>query len=221
VYPSNEGSALIALQDARTTKGYVEKEGRRCLCIPGDVTKSDFCQNAVEETIRRFGKLDILVNNASSQWPKESIEEISDQQLELTFRTNIFSMFYMARAALKHLKKGSCIINTTSVQNAKGNPVMLDYSATKGAIATFTYSLSQNLAERGIRVNAVAPGPIWTPLIPASFPPDKLKDFGKDTPLGRAGQPEEVAPSYVFLASEADSSYMTGQVLHVNGGTIV
>lgn len=208
-------------KDADVTKGYVEKEGRRCLCLPGDITKSDFCQNVVEETVRHFGKLDILVNNASSQWPKESLEEITDEQLELTFRTNIFSMFYMARSALKHLKKGSCIINTTSVQNAKGNPVMLDYSSTKGAITTFTYSLSQNLIERGIRVNAVAPGPIWTPLIPASMPEDKVKKFGQQAPMGRAGQPEEVAPSYVFLASEADSSYITGQVLHVNGGTVV
>ena len=208
-------------KDADKTKELVEKEGRSCLCLPGDITKSDFCQNAVEETVKRYGKLDILVNNASSQFPKESLEDITDEQLEITFRTNIFAMFYMARSALKHLKKGASIINTTSVQNAKGNPVMLDYSATKGAITTFTYSLSQNLLDKGIRVNAVAPGPIWTPLIPASLPDDKVKEFGQKTPMGRAGQPEEVAPSYVFLASNADSSYITGQVLHPNGGSVI
>ncbi|ELR24970.1 seed maturation protein PM34, putative [Acanthamoeba castellanii str. Neff] len=209
-------------KDADTTKGLVEKEGRQCLCIPGDLKKSDFCDSVVDQTIKRFGKLDILVNNASSQWECEKIEDITDEQLETTFRTNIFSMFYMARASVKHMKEGSCIINTTSVTCYRGMKTLLDYSSTKGAITTFTYSLSQNLVERGIRVNGVAPGPIWTPLIPASFKPERVKTFGQeDCPMGRAGQPEEVAPCYVFLASNADSSYISGQVLHPNGGSPV
>jgi NAD(P)-dependent dehydrogenase (short-subunit alcohol dehydrogenase family) len=209
-------------KDADKTKEHVEKEGRQCLCIPGDLKKSDFCDSVVDQTIKQFGKLDILVNNASSQWECEKIEDITDEQLETTFRTNFFSMFYMARAAVKHMKEGSSIINTTSVTSYRGMKTLLDYSSTKGAITTFTYSLSQSLIERGIRVNGVAPGPIWTPLIPASFKPERVKTFGQeDCPMGRAGQPEEVAPSYVFLACNADSSYITGQVLHPNGGVVI
>ena len=179
-----------------------------------------FGQKLVEQTVKEFGHLDILLNNAAEQHPQESIEDITAQQLERTFRTNIFSMFYLTKAALKHLKEGSAIINTTSVTAYKGNEKLLDYSSTKGAIVAFTRSLSQSLVEKGIRVNGVAPGPIWTPLIPATFPAEKVEKFGTDTPLGRAGQPDEVAPSYVFLASK-DSSYMTGQILHPNGGSVV
>jgi NAD(P)-dependent dehydrogenase (short-subunit alcohol dehydrogenase family) len=167
-----------------------------------------------------LGRLDVLVNNAAEQHPQDGIEQISADQLERTFRTNIFGMFFMTKAALPHLSQGSAIVNTTSVTAYKGSPQLLDYSATKGAIVAFTRSLSQGLAEKGIRVNAVAPGPIWTPLIPATFPEEKVASFGADVPLQRPGQPEEVAPSYVFLASD-DSSYMTGQVLHPNGGSVV
>ena len=170
--------------------------------------------------MREFGRLDILVNNAAEQHPQDSIEDITAEQLESTFRTNIFSMFYLTKAAMPHLKAGSAVINTSSVTAYRGNPSLIDYSATKGAIIAFTRSLSQALAKEGIRVNAVAPGPIWTPLIPATFPADKVAKFGADTPMGRAGQPEEVAPSYVFLASD-DSSYITGQVIHPNGGDMV
>jgi NAD(P)-dependent dehydrogenase (short-subunit alcohol dehydrogenase family) len=170
--------------------------------------------------VKEFGRLDILVNNAAEQHPQAKIEDISAKQLERTFRTNIFSMFYMTKAAMNYLKKGAAIINTASVTAYKGNPTLLDYSSTKGAIVAFTRSLSQALAKKRIRVNAVAPGPIWTPLIPSTFPPKRVKQFGKDVPLERAGQPEEVAPAYVYLASD-DSSYVTGQTIHVNGGSIV
>jgi len=207
-------------QDAQDTKREVEQEGRRCILIRGDIGDETFCQQAVEQTVREFGRLDILVNNAAEQHPQESIEDITAEQLESTFRTNIFSMFYLTKAAMPHLKAGSAIINTSSVTAYRGNPSLIDYSATKGAIIAFTRSLSQALAQDGIRVNAVAPGPIWTPLIPATFPADKVARFGADTPMGRAGQPEEVAPSYVFLASD-DSSYITGQVIHPNGGDMV
>ena len=206
--------------DAKETKHLVEKEGRRVVAIAGDITDEKFCQQAIEQTVNEFGKLDILINNAAEQHPQENIEDISKEQLERTFSTNIFSMFYLTKAAMKHLKKGSSIINSTSVTAYKGNPQLLDYSSTKGAIVAFTRSLSQNLVPKGIRVNAVAPGPIWTPLIPSTFPPDKVATFGKQVPMERAGQPEEVAPSYVFLASD-DASYMSGQVLHPNGGSIV
>ncbi|KZL50288.1 NAD(P)-dependent oxidoreductase [Nodularia spumigena CENA596] len=211
---------LMEHDDAKETKHLVENLGRRVVAIAGDITDETFCQQAVEQTVEQLGKLDILINNAAEQHPKESIEEITKEQLERTFSTNIFSMFYLTKAAMKHLKAGSSIINTTSVTAYKGNAKLLDYSSTKGAIVAFTRSLSQNLVSKGIRVNAVAPGPIWTPLIPSTFPADQVATFGKQVPMGRAGQPEEVAPSYVFLASD-DASYMTGQVLHPNGGSIV
>jgi NAD(P)-dependent dehydrogenase (short-subunit alcohol dehydrogenase family) len=207
-------------KDADETKRLVEEHGRRCLLIEGDVGQEEFCRKAVEQTVKEFDRLDILVNNAAEQHPQDSIEKISEKQLERTFRTNIFSFFFLVKAAMKHLKKGAAIINTTSVTAYKGSPKLLDYSSTKGAITAFTRSLSQALAEKNIRVNGVAPGPIWTPLIPSTFPAEEVETFGSDVPLGRAGQPEEVAPSYVFLASD-DASYMTGQVLHPNGGTIV
>jgi NAD(P)-dependent dehydrogenase (short-subunit alcohol dehydrogenase family) len=215
--------AVIYLEedkDADETKRLVEKQGRKCLLISGDVGEEEFCRKAVEQTAKQFGKIDILVNHAAEQHPQESVEKITEKQLERTFRTNIFSFFFMTKAAMKHLKKGAVIINTTSVTAYKGSAHLLDYSSTKGAITAFTRSLSQALADKGIRVNGVAPGPIWTPLIPSTFPAKEVETFGSDVPLGRPGQPQEVAPSYVFLASD-DSSYMTGQVLHPNGGTIV
>lgn len=207
-------------QDAENVKDLVEKYGRKCLLLPGNIRDEAFCQQAVEKTVKELGRLDILVNNAGTQTEKESIEEISTEQLRETFETNIFPMFWFTKYALKHLKEGAAIINTTSVTAYRGSPSLLDYSSTKGAIATFTRSLSAQLIKKGIRVNAVAPGPIWTPLIVGSFEADKVKTFGSDVPMGRAGQPAEVAPCYLFLASE-DASYMTGQVLHPNGGEIV
>ena len=207
-------------KDAEEARCEVEQEGRRCLLIPGDVGDEQFCRKAVEQTVRELGRLDILVNNAAEQHPQDSIEDITSAQLERTFRTNIFSMFYLTKAALKHLKEGSAIINTASVTAYKGSPQLLDYSSTKGAIVAFTRSLSQALVEKGIRVNGVAPGPIWTPLIPSTFPPDKVATFGADVPMKRPGQPAEVATCYVFLASD-DSSYIAGQMLHPNGGEIV
>lgn len=208
-------------QDAEETRRLVESEGRRCLLIAGDVGDEAFCHHAVQEAITAFERLDVLVNNAAEQHLQDSIEKITAEQLERTFRTNIFSMFFMVQAALPHLKEGSAIINTTSVTAYRGSAQLLDYSATKGAIVAFTRSLSSALAAQGIRVNAVAPGPVWTPLIPSTFPEEKVEQFGQKQPLGRPGQPEEIAPSYVFLASGADSSYITGQVLHPNGGEVV
>jgi NAD(P)-dependent dehydrogenase (short-subunit alcohol dehydrogenase family) len=206
--------------DAEETKRHVEEFGKQCILIPGDLGQEAQCQKVVEETVSRFGRLDIVVNNAAMQFPQQSLEDINEEQLEKTFRTNIFAYFFLTKAALKHLGKGSAIINTTSVTAYRGSSNLIDYASTKGAIVAFTRSLAQNLAEKGIRVNGVAPGPIWTPLIPATFPEEKVATFGSEVPLKRPGQPEEVAPSYVFLASE-DSSYITGQVLHPNGGEII
>ena len=222
---AKEGAAVAVVyleeqKDANETRRLVEEHDGKCLLIPGDIGQEDFCRKAVERTIKEFGKIDILVNNAAEQHPQNSIEKITEKQLERTFRTNIFSFFFMVKAAMKRLKKGAAIINTTSVTAYKGSPHLLDYSSTKGAITAFTRSLSQALANKAIRVNAVAPGPIWTPLIPSTFPANEVEKFGSDVPLGRPGQPEEIAPSFVFLASD-DSSFMTGQVLHPNGGTIV
>lgn len=197
-------------EDARETQRLVEAEGRRCLPISGDIGDEGFCYKAVARTEQEFGGLDILVNNAAEQHSTGSIEEISAEQLVQTFRTNIFSCFYCAKAALRHLKAGGVILNTTSVTAYRGSDHLVDYSATKGAIVAFTRSLSQQLVDRGIRVNAVAPGPIWTPLIPATFSAEAVAKFGVKTPMGRVGEPAEVAPCYVFLAS-ADGSYMTGQ----------
>ena len=222
---AKEGAAVAVAylnehRDAKETRRLVEEHGGRCILIAGDVGDEKFCAKAVKQTAKELGRVDILVNNAAEQHPQKSIEKISAKQLEKTFRTNIFSMFYLTKAAMKYLREGSAIINTTSVTAYKGSPQLLDYSSTKGAIVAFTRSLSQALAEKKIRVNAVAPGPIWTPLIPSTFPGEKVETFGSDVPMKRAGQPEEVAPCFVFLASD-DSSYMTGQVLHPNGGTVV
>ena len=196
--------------------------GRECLLIKCDLSAKAACEKAVSKTVKKFGKLDILVSNAAEQHPQDSVADISEEQLKRTFATNVFPMFYLTAAALPHLKKSSApsIITTTSVTAYRGSPHLLDYSATKGAIVSFTRSLSGNLAKDKIRVNGVAPGPIWTPLIPATFPADEVAEFGSDTPLGRAGQPWECASCYVFLASD-ESRYMTGQVLHPNGGEII
>lgn len=206
--------------DARETVRLVKNENRRAIAIAGDVGSESFCKRAVARVIRDFGAIDILVNNAAEQHPVEKFEEITGRQLERTFRTNIFSCFYLTKAALLHLPEGGVIINTSSVTAYRGSASLVDYSSTKGAIVSFTRSLAHALVKRGIRVNAVAPGPIWTPLIPATFPAAKVETFGSDVPMGRAGEPNEVAPSYVFLAS-SDSSYLTGQVLHPNGGEII
>ncbi|NMG65918.1 SDR family oxidoreductase [Azoarcus indigens] len=207
-------------EDAAHTQRKVEAEGVRCLLLAGDVGDEGFAARVVVETTQAFGRLDILVNNAAEQHPQDSLAAVSREQVEKTFRTNVFSMFDLCRHALPQLKEGSCIINTTSVTAYRGSSHLLDYSATKGAIVAFTRSLAQALAEKGIRVNGVAPGPIWTPLIPSTFEAEQVEKFGAKQPLGRPGQPDEVAPSYVFLAS-ADSSYMSGQVLHPNGGEVV
>lgn len=213
-------SYLDEHQDADKTRELVREEKKECLLLPGNIGQEATCRELVERTVREFGRIDILINNAAEHYARESIEDITEEQLEKTFRTDVFSFFFLTKAALPYMKEGSCIINTTSVTAYKGNPALLDYSAAKGAITTFTRSLSQALVEKNIRVNAVAPGPIWTPLIPATFPPEDVEKFGKNTPMGRVGQPEEAAPCYVFLASD-DASYITGQVLHPNGGTII
>ncbi|PSM59695.1 NAD(P)-dependent oxidoreductase [Clostridium diolis] len=213
-------SYLYEHQDAIKTKQYVEKYGRHCLLMPGDISYKDFCKKLVECTIEKLGKIDILINNAGVQFPQDSIEEISSSQLKTTYSINIFPMFYLTQAALPHMKRGSTIVNTASVTAYQGNKTLIDYSSTKGAIVTFTRSLSQSIVAKGIRVNAVAPSPIWTPLIVSSFSAEEVAKFGSDVPMKRAGQPFELAPAYVYLASN-DSSYVTGQVLHVNGGTMV
>lgn len=206
--------------DAKETARLVRDCGVQCAIVAGDVGQGRFCKHVIAKTLKKFKKIDILVNNAAEQHPKKRITELSREQIERTFRTNIFSMFYMVQAAMPHLKKGARIINTTSVTAYRGSPALLDYSSTKGAVVSFTRSLSHQLVNKGIHVNAVAPGPIWTPLIPASFSAAHVAAFGSETPMKRPGQPDEVAPCYVFLAS-ADAGYMTGQVLHPNGGEII
>jgi NAD(P)-dependent dehydrogenase (short-subunit alcohol dehydrogenase family) len=212
---------LNETDDAHETQRLIESEGRRCLLLAGDLGDRVFCEQVVEQTVQILGKLDILVNNAGEQHPQDDPENISEEQLTRTFRTNIFSMFFLVQAALPHLKEDAAIINTASITAYVGHKELLDYSATKGAIVSFSRSLAQTLAERKIRVNIVAPGPIWTPLIPSTFTAEHVARFGQDTPLGRPGQPDEVAPAYVFLAAGQDSSYITGQTIHVNGGRIV
>ena len=206
--------------DAQKTKYLVEAEGRKCLLLPGDVRHESYCKDVVEDTVKQLGQLNILVNNAGLQLQHEKLEDIDDESLLATFETNIYSFFRVTKAAVPHLTKGDCIINTTSVTAYQGRADLLDYSTTKGAIMTFTRALSSNLVTKGIRVNAVAPGPIWTPLNPASVSAEEVAKFGQDVPMKRPGQPAEVGPTYVFLASD-DASYITGQVMHPNGGTIV
>lgn len=212
-------SYLIEHRDAEETKRLVENEGRRCSIIPGDIGNQSHCRALAEETVKTYGTINILVNNAAQQTVQESFDAITPEQLQRTFQTNIFSIFYLTQAVLPHLTKGDCIINTTSVTAYRGSEHLIDYAATKGAIVAFTRSLSKNLAP-DIRVNAVAPGPVWTPLISSTFPQNEAATFGKDVPMGRPAQPNEIAPAYVFLAS-TDASYMTGQVLHPNGGEII
>ncbi|WP_082231970.1 SDR family oxidoreductase [Halobacillus massiliensis] len=213
-------SYLDEHEDAEYTKQKIEEEGRRAILIPGDVGEESVCRDAVEQTVNELGKLDILVNNAAEQHPTDDLTEISAEQLERTFKTNIFSVFYMTKAAIPHLKRGSAIINTASINPYKGNPQLVDYTATKGAVVAFTRSMAAQLVDKGIRVNGVAPGPIWTPLIPASFDEDKVEEFGTQTPMGRPGQPVEHVGSYVLLASD-DSTYITGQFIHINGGMLM
>lgn len=223
VHYAREGAHIVIVfhsadKDAKTTKELVEKEARKCLLIKGNIRNKEFCKSVINKTIRTYGDLNILVNNAAEQHPIDDFNKINLNLMKRTFQTNIFSMFYLSRFALKYLKKGDSIINTTSVTSYRGSDHLVDYSSTKGAITAFTRSLGKNLSSKGIRVNGVAPGPIWTPLIVSTF--KDVSDFGKDTPMGRAGQPSEVAPAYVFLASE-DSSYITSQVIHPNGGEVV
>ena len=215
--------ALVYLEeteDAMITADAIKAEGKEALLLRGDVSDKAFCETVVGKVIEEFGQLDVLVNNAAEQHMQKHLEDISQDQLRRTFETNFFGYMYLTQAALSHLKKGASIVNTTSITAYRGSPTLVDYASTKGAILAFTRSLSGQLAEKGIRVNGVAPGPIWTPLIPASFPPDKVAEFGADQPLGRPGQPNEVATSHLFLACD-ESSYMTGQVLHPNGGEII
>lgn len=223
---AKEGADIINVylsehEDADVTKEAVEKYGRKYLGIPGDISKEDFCNSSIQKAAAEFGRIDILVNNAAVQFEQKNLADISSEQLLTTFQTNIFAMFWLTKAALPHMAKGSSIINSTSVTAYRGSGSLIDYSSTKGAILAFTRSLATNLTEKGIRVNAVAPGPIWTPLIVATFDAEKVAKHGSDVPLKRSGEPVEVAPSYLFLACNDDSSYITGQVLHPNGGEIV
>ncbi|CQR47007.1 General stress protein 39 [Paraliobacillus sp. PM-2] len=225
LYFAKEGANIAIIyydehQDAEETKKKIEKEGASCLLISGDIADSTFCKNAVEQVIKKFKSIDVLVNNAAVQYPQKDITLISDEQLERTFRVNIFSYFYMIKMCLPYMKEGSTIINSSSITAYKGNANLIDYSSTKGAITTLTRSLSQSLLSKQIRVNSVVPGPVWTPLIPSSFDETTVSEFGSDNPMHRPAQPYELAPAYVFLASN-DSSYVTGQTLHVNGGVIV
>ncbi|MCQ3828698.1 SDR family oxidoreductase [Microbulbifer elongatus] len=225
VHFAREGAdlAIIYLNedaDAAETRSLVEKEGRRCLLLSGDVRDEAFCRDSVRRTVENFGRLDILVNNAAQQHPTEGLEEISAEQLQDTYATNLFPFFYFSQAALEHLPDHGVILNTTSVTAYRGSPHLIDYSSTKGAITAYTRSLAKSLVGRGIRVNGVAPGPIWTPLIAATFSAEEVEEFGGDTPMGRAGQPCEVATCFVFLASK-DASYLTGQVIHPNGGDFI
>ena len=225
IYYAKEGANVVIVyleeqSDAEKTKELVEKEGQECLLISGDIGDESFCKGVIDQTIGKFGALDILVNNAGEQHVQENFLDITADQLEKTFRTNIFSMFHLTKAALPHLKKGSSIINTASITAYEGNPKLIDYSSTKGAIVSFTRALSNSISKDGIRVNNVAPGPIWTPLIPATFKEKDIAKFGSNTPMGRAGQPKELAGAYVFLASD-DASYISGQTIHVNGGTVI
>ena len=223
VHFAKEGADLAVVyfsenDDAKTTKRLVEEEGQKCVLIEADLKQTHHCENALQKCIDAFGKLNILVNNAAIQFPKNSIEQITMEDFDTTYKTNIYAYFYMCKIALKHLSENDTIINTSSVTAYRGSPHLVDYASTKGAITSFTRSLSKQLASKNIRVNGVAPGPIWTPLIPATF--DDVTNFGKDVPLGRAGQPSEVAPAFVFLASN-ESSYITGQIIHVNGGEVI
>jgi NAD(P)-dependent dehydrogenase (short-subunit alcohol dehydrogenase family) len=213
-------SYLSEDKDAEETRAHVEQYGRKCILIPGDISKENVCTKAIAKTVKEFGRIDIIVNNAATQFESKSLEEITTDQLTKTFATNIFAMFWICKAALPHMKEGSTIINSTSVTAYRGSSELMDYASTKGAIVSFTRSLAHNLIEKKIRVNAVAPGPIWTPLIVDTFDQDKVSKHGSDAPMKRAGEPVEVAPSYLFLACD-DSSYITGQVLHPNGGEIV
>lgn len=225
IHYAKEGAnvAIVYLDedaDAKETQKLIEMEGKNCLLLKGDVKESEFCKSAVEQTYKELGGLNILVNNAAVQYPQKELQDITDEQLEVTFKTNILAYFYFAKAALEYMDEGDCIINTTSVTAYRSSPELLDYSSTKGAITSFTRSLATNLAKKKIRVNGVAPGPIWTPLIVSSFEEEKVEKFGQNVPMGRAGQPSELGPAYVFLASQ-DASYITGQILHVNGGDVV
>jgi len=208
-------------KDAEEVKRAIKKEGRKCLLLPGDIREREFCFDAVKKTVNTLGKLDILINHSGTQWENESFENVDEETIIETFRVNVFSHMFFVQAAIPHLKEGSSIINTTSINAYRGHPTLIEYTGTKGANRSFTYALAMQLAKKGIRVNGVAPGPIWTPLIPASFGEEKIKNFGKDVLLGRPGQPEECAPSYLFLACNQMSSYITGQVLHPNGGTAI